>query len=330
MAAAGEDSLIRWLRRRLGPGSLLGDDAALLPPGTYAATVDSQIEGVHFVPGLDPALVARRLLAVNLSDLAATGADPAFALLALTARRGFDHRRFFRGLLAACRHRHVELAGGDLATSPGPVTATLTLLGTCPPGTRRLRRDGARPGHALWLGGTVGESAAGGRLVASGARLSGGKVTLPPGWEGRPESVRKAARRAVRRHLLPTPQLDLSGWLRQQWEGGALDVSDGLAKDLHRLCRESGVGAAVKLGALPLAPVFRALCLALEAQPDDLSLAGGEDYVLLFTLPPELAVPEEYGCRRIGEITVRRRVVLQTEKGSADLAERGFDHLAGD
>lgn len=328
MAAAGEDSLIRWLRRRLGPGSLVGDDAALLPPGSYAATVDSQIEGVHFVPGLDPALVARRLLAVNLSDLAATGADPAFALLALTARRGFDHRRFFRGLLAACKSWHVELAGGDLATSPGPVTATLTLLGTCPPGGRPLRRDGARPGHALWLGGTVGESAAGGRLVASGARLAGGKVALPPGWDAHPEPLRRAARRAVRRHLLPTPQLALSGWLRQQQEGGALDVSDGVSKDLHRLCRESGVGAAVEAAALPLPPGFHALCRVLAARPDDLRLAGGEDYVLLFTLPREIAVPREYGCRRIGEITVRRRVVLLSKKGVADLEERGFDHLS--
>lgn len=329
MAAAGEDELIRWLRRRLGSRSLVGDDAAFLPSGAYAATVDSQIEGVHFLPGLDAALVARRLLAVNLSDLAAAGADPAFALLALTARREFDHRRFFRGLLAACRTWQVELAGGDLATSPGPVTATLTLLGTCPTDGRPLRRDGARPGHSLWLGGTVGESAAGARLLAGGATFDGGRVALPPGWEKRPAALRQAARRAVRRHLLPTPQLALSGWLRQQPEGGVLDVSDGVAKDLHRLCRESSCGAVVELASLPLAPGFGALCRTLGVEPDDWSLSGGEDYVLLFTLPREAAVPEEYGCRRIGGITAGRRIVLQTERGTFDLAGRGFDHLAG-
>src|SRR6185436_12693499 len=124
-------------------------------------TTDSQIEGVHFPPGLDPALVARRLLAVNLSDLAAMGAEPRHAFLALAAPPGFAHRRFFRALLAACRLQGVELAGGDLARDPHHVHAVLTLLGTRPAAGRWLRRDGARPGHRLWHGGTVGESAAG-------------------------------------------------------------------------------------------------------------------------------------------------------------------------
>src|SRR5699024_2590314 len=131
----------------------------------------------------DPALLARRLLAVNLSDLAAMGAHPAYAFLALSAPSGFDHRRFFRALLAGCRRTSLRLAGGDLAASPH-VVATLTLLGTKPPRSRWLRRAGALPGHDLWLGGTVGESAAGRLLIERGARSH------------LPQTLRAAARRA--------------------------------------------------------------------------------------------------------------------------------------
>src|SRR5262245_7425297 len=103
MPLTGEDRLLGWLRARL-PGTLIGDDAALLPPlESCAVTVDSQIAGVHVPPDLDEATFARRLLSVNLSDLAAMGATPAWAFLALSAPPGFDHPRFFRALLAACR-----------------------------------------------------------------------------------------------------------------------------------------------------------------------------------------------------------------------------------
>lgn len=169
-----EDRLVEWLRRRLGAEDLLGDDTAVLPPpppgSRPVVTVDSQIAGVHHPADLDPALVARRLLAVNLSDLAATGAEPGHALLALSAPPSYDHRRFFAGLLAACRGHGVTLAGGDLARSEPPV-ASLTLLGVLPAGREPLRRGTARPGHALWLGGgPLGESAAGRQLLTRGAR----------------------------------------------------------------------------------------------------------------------------------------------------------------
>lgn len=325
MALAGEDRLLRWLRALLGE-SRLGDDAALLPAAAYAATVDSQIEGVHFVPGLDPALLARRLLAVNLSDLAAMGADPAFGLLALATPPGFDHRRFFRAFKAACHAWGVELAGGDLARGP-LLVATLTLLGRKPENGRWLRRDGARPGHAVWLGGTVGESAAGQRLVAAGARLFGGRVELPPAWPRDRNPRSRAARRAVRRHLLPEPQLGLGAWLRQQPEGGAIDLSDGLARDLHRLCRESRAGAEIDYATLPRPAGFVTLCRELGEDPDELALHGGEDYVLLFTLPEAIAVPDRFGCHRIGGMHRSSTVRLRRGAAVRELADRGFDHL---
>lgn len=320
-----EDRLLRWLRTQLDPG-LIGDDAAVLPAGgPFAVTVDSQIAGVHFVPDLDPALLAPRLLAVNLSDLAAMGAAPAYAFLALSTPPGFDHRRFFRSLLTACRKQGVTLAGGDLARSAQTV-ATLTLIGSRPEGGRFLHRSGAATGHDLWLGGTIGESAAGQRLIARGARLRQGRVELPTGFEAK-SSIRAAARRAVRRHLLPEPQLALGAWLGRQPEGAAMDVSDGLAKDLRRLCHESGAGAEIVAEDLPLADRFMDLCRSIDADPLDLALGGGEDYVLLFTLPAGIDPPAELGARRIGRITRSKKIVFHRGGSVGILPEAGWDHL---
>ena len=326
MPLTGEDRLLRWLRGRLGE-TLIGNDAAVLPGGgPFAVTVDSQIESVHFVSGLDPALVARRLLAVNLSDLAAMGAVPSWAFLALSAREGFDHRRFFRSLIAACRRHGVTLAGGDLAKSPGGTVATLTLLGTKPEDGRWLERSRARPGHDLWLGGTAGESAAGRILIDRGARKIGPSIDLPPDFEAS-APLETAARRAVRRHLLPEPQLELGLWLGRQPEASALDVSDGVARDLHRLCRESSVGASVISEAIPFAQRFETLSRALGADPLALALGGGEDYVLLFTLPPGIAPPPGFRGRRIGTVTREKKIILRQAGARRPLPASGWDHL---
>jgi thiamine-monophosphate kinase len=318
---ADENRLIDWLRRRLlkeAGGALVGDDAAVLPAGSFAdsfaITLDHQIAGVHFPPGLDPAIVARRLLAVNLSDLAAMGARPAYAFLALAAPPGFDHRRFFTALLAACRRHGLTLAGGDLARH-SLLTTSLTLLGTKEETARWLTRSSARPGHALWLGGTIGESAAGRLLIERGEPQEAAA------------SLRRAMRKAMRRHLQPTPQLALGRWLGRQEEGAAMDVSDGLARDLHRLCRASGVGAEVDAAALPFTDRFRMLCEAIGADPLALALGGGEDYVLLFTLPEGIAPPEP-GTRRIGRITKAKRLALLREGKYTTLPDAGWDHLA--
>lgn len=327
-----ETALLRWLRTQIDP-CLLGDDAAVISlgdglggaGGPFAVTMDSQIAGVHFVPDLDPAVLAPRLLAVNLSDLAAMGAEPAYAFLALSTAPGFDHRRFFRALIDACRPSGIVLAGGDLAQSPHATVATLTLIGRRPESGRFLHRKDAVPGHALWLGGTIGESAAGQRLIARGARLRGRRVVLPEGFSAS-ASLQGAARRAVRRHLAPRPQLALGTWLGRQDEGAAMDVSDGLAIDLRRLCAESGVGAEIIAAELPLPDRFGALCHEIGEDPVFLALGGGEDYVLLFTLPEGL-VPPEPEARRIGRITRSKRIVLCEDGGTRDLPVLGWDHL---
>lgn len=330
MPLSGEDRLLRWLRDRFDL-PLLGDDAAILPAGgPFAVTMDSQIEGIHFLPGLDPSLLARRLLAVNLSDLAAMGANPAYAFLALSTSPGFDHRRFFRAFVPACQLSGLTLAGGDLAKSPGGLVATLTLLGSRPPGGRWLSRSGARPGHDLWVGGTLGESAAGRLLLARGARAWGNQVEVPGEVLSGPPGLLAAARRAVRRHLSPTPQIELGAWLGRQSAGAAIDLSDGLARDLHRLSKESGTGAEVVLESLPFSARFARLCDHLGESPIDLALTGGEDYVLLFTLPSGIEPPESFTCRRIGRITNGARVVAIDRGSPRPLPAHGWDHLKQD
>lgn len=324
--SGAEDRLLTWLRRRLGPGHRLGDDVAFLDgPGALAVTLDHQIEGVHFLPHVPPEVVARRLAAVNLSDLAASGAEPWLAFLALAAPDGFPHRRFLASLLAELGRHRVELAGGDLASAPR-LTCSLTLVGRKRRGGRWIRRSGLRPGHRLWLGGTVGESLAGRELVRRGAGWERGHATLPAGLP-LPAELAPAARRAVRRHLLPAPQLALGAWLGRRRAGGALDVSDGLSRDLHRLCRASGVGAQLDLAALPQPSTTRRLLERLGLDPTAAALGGGEDYVLLFSLPERTAPPVGFGCRPIGRVTGGRRVTLVTEGRERPLAEAGWDHL---
>jgi thiamine-monophosphate kinase len=312
----GEDRLTAWLSRQAGTSRLLGDDAAFLSlPGDVAVTVDSQIEGVHFLPGLAPERIARRLLAVNLSDLAACGARPAYAFLALNAPGNLPHRRFLSALLRAARAAGIRLAGGDLASAPA-FAATLTLVGTRPRSGRWVRRDQVRAGDRLWVGGTLGEAAAGLLLQRSGGTLA-----------KKPAPLARAARRAVTRHLLPTPQLELGAWLGRRRRAAALDISDGLARDLHRLCRASGVGAVINGDGLPIADGFSALCAALGANPMQLALTGGEDYILLFALPADVVPPPRFNATAIGIATAGRGVTLNAAGKSSALPDRGFDHL---
>jgi thiamine-monophosphate kinase len=307
-SSPSEDGLLRWLKE-LDPelGRWIGDDTALLPAGgSRVVTVDTQIEGTHYPVGLDPRVVGRRLLAVNLSDLAAAGASPAFCFLSLATRPGFDHRRFFRAFLRCSHHHRLQLAGGDLASSTQTV-ASLTLMGSIPDGGRWLRRSDGEAGDGLWLGGTIGASALGRFLLAAGAATwRDGRVHLASpitGGSSQHQPLRQAVRRAVRRHLAPTPQLRLGHWLGRQERAAVIDLSDGFGKDLSRLCAASGVGAEIDVASLPLPPELDRLCAILRRPKMEVALAGGEDYVLLFSLPPAMSPPPRFRCRRVGTLT---------------------------
>lgn len=331
----GEERFVAWLRRRLPQPGLVGDDTAeLAASGRLIVTVDQQIEGTHFAPGLDPRLVARRLVAVNLSDLAASGARPRWALLALAVPPESDPRRLVEGVLAESKRYGLILAGGDVAHAP-LLTASLTLLGEKDRRDATLARDRAQPGHGLWLGGTVGESALGCELLLRGASLAGKTVSLPPQITDLPlkRELLSPARRAVRRNVLPNPQLALGRWLAElggRKAGACIDVSDGLAKDLRRLCTASGVGVELDLRQVRRAtsPRFEELAVALGLDPVAVALAGGEDYVLLFTLPVSVEPPPSLRCRRVGTVTRGRRLLMLDRDGRRHpLPRLGWDHL---
>lgn len=336
--SGGEEAFVAWLRRRLPPPVLVGDDTAALPPPArghhYVVTVDQQIEGSHFASGIDPVLLGRRLLGVNLSDIAAAGARPRWALLTLALPPEADPRPIVEGVLAEAKRHGVALAGGDVARGE-LLAATLTLIGEKSGRDAPLTRDRARPGHAVWLGGTVGESALGCELQLRGAHLRGASISFAQGGKGfEPEKrLQPAARRAVRRNVLPAPQLELGRWLAglgSRRAGACIDVSDGLAKDLRRLCTASGVGAELDLrslhGAVP--PRFDELAEALGLDPVAVALAGGEDYVLLFTLAENVAPPARFGARRVGRILAGRRLTMVDAGGHAlPLPRLGWDHL---
>ena len=327
---SGEDALTSWLSRK---APRIGDDAAFLPAGgPWAVTVDSQRQGVHFRDDLDARAIARRLVAVNLSDIAACGATPRYALSTLASPPGFDRKDFFRALVKELADRGTELIGGDLS-SAARVEATLTVIGEPVARGRFLRRDAARSGDRIWLGGPVGEARLGLALLERGAS-PGRPVHLP---EGLPARFSSFARRCLKRQLAPEPQLALGQWLaRRRRECAAIDISDGLAKDLSRLCRASEVGCNLDSGNFPRHRLFEPLAEWLGMDANAAMLAGGEDYVLLFTAPPRIAVPERFTCSRVGTIVAADQGAVIKGTGTADsedaealstYSELGWDHL---
>jgi thiamine-monophosphate kinase len=296
----------------------VGDDAALLrvPPGhELVACVDTLVDGHHFPHGSHADDIGWRALAVNLSDLAAMGARPAWATLALTLPDADEDwlEGFATGFGALATQHGVALVGGD--TTRGPLTISVQLLGLLETG-RALRRATARPGDLLYVTGWPGDAAAGlallqGRLQGSGAN-------------------RGALEHKFRR---PEPRVAFGARLRGV-ASSCIDVSDGLAQDLGRLVAASGVGAIVRAAELPLSRALYAL--AGEAQAREYALAGGDDYELLFTVPPParaalVALAASGGapaCHCIGEIVAGRGVRILGERGEMPVP-RGWDHFRG-
>ncbi len=278
---AGEDRIVETIRR-IVPNRVrdvvvgIGDDAAVLegPPGRHLVlTVDGLVEGVHFRRAWAAADVGYKALAVAVSDVAAMGGVPRHAVVSVVAPPDLPLRwveDLYRGLGEAGEEFAVGVVGGNLARTDGPVVVDVAVLGEVEP-ELCLRRGGARPGDAVVVTGTLGRSRGGLLVLERGVR--------DPRWEP-----------LVRAHLRPRPRLAEARIVALSRTASAMmDISDGLAVDLTRMCAASGVGVRLDASAVPVDPDLAALADRLGEDPLALALAGGEDYELLAAVPAESA-----------------------------------------
>jgi thiamine-monophosphate kinase len=340
LSELGEDGFIARLRERIprpGPAVRLGigDDAAalVLPPSEdLLVSTDVLVEGVHFTRTTVPLrYVGRKAVAVNASDIAAMGGRPLALLCSLASRPDMEVEELlelYTGLIGRATELGLDVIGGNLSATPGPLVLDATIVGTTSD-RKLLKRSGARPGEALYVSGRLGRAAAGLRFLAEGAVLSeAGELRVPPGWHGAPLPVVEACLRA---HLDPEPRIALGQFLcRRGLASACMDLSDGLARDLPRLCEASRVGCLVDEAALPVYSTGKEEAAGALA----LALSGGEDYELLFSTGEETSLADwgaesDLPLTRIGRLSepeagIRLRSV---DGGERPLAASGWDHF---
>ena len=316
----GEFELIRRYFSRPTPQTVLGpgDDCALLAPTPdmqLAITTDMLVEGTHFLADTDPAQLGWKALAVNLSDLAAMGARPRWALLAGSLPEAREARltAFAEGLFDCAQRYQVDLVGGD--TTRGPLNVCLTAIGEIPAGAA-LRRDRGVPGDDLWISGQPG-------LAALGLAHLQRRTRLPAAL----------ADRCIATLQRPLPRVELGLELRLRGlANAAIDVSDGLLADLGHIVESSAVAAEIFVAQLPSLPAGADPVLARRCQ-----LAGGDDYELLFSAPPasrpaiaDLAARRElplWRCGRLRGAAATGLTLLDENGQQMTIDERGFDHF---
>jgi thiamine-monophosphate kinase len=300
----------------------IGDDAAVL--GDQVITVDMMIEDVDFTRSIPLALVARKSLAMNLSDIAAMGAKPTYAVVALGiadwARAEVDD--FLVALRAAARQYGVEIVGGDLSRAE-KFTVSITALGRVE--TRPLLRSGAKPGHRIYVSRPIGGSAAGLYLLQHGWSV-GGEAPHDVGF-----AQREFAVSAIRRHVDPEPEVDLGLELSRIAEiTSCIDISDGLSTDLQHLCDASECGAEIERQRIPIFPDLLGSGSSLGIPVQEAVLHGGEEYALLFTSSlreSELSSRLGRPVYAIGRMTAERGMVLKENGMAKPLEARGWDHF---
>lgn len=320
----GEFDLIdRYFRRAQAaaesrPDVLLGigDDAALLriPDADLVAAVDTVVAGRHFLPDCDARSIGHRALAVNLSDMAAMGATPAWATLALTLP-AIDEawlERFSLGFMTLANEHGVALVGGD--TTGGPLVVSVQILGHVPHG-RALRRGGAQAGDVLMVTGTLGDSGA-------GLALASGKLMT---------TERAAAAELMLRFDYPTPRVQF-GLRARDIVHAAMDISDGLAGDLPKLAAASGLAACVDVAKLPLSAAMRAVVPVAQAR--EWAVAAGDDYELLLAVSPQHADRLTVAARElnltltaIGELRRGNGVTWELDGAPFAAPAEGYDHF---
>jgi len=331
IAELGEFGLIERLTAGLPqPTDVIvgvGDDAAILDTGgdeLVVATCDAQVEDTHFrLRHAHPQDIGRRALAVNLSDIAAMGARPRFALISLLLPPMLDVAildGIYAGLRAEAAQYNVALVGGNIARNAERLIIDITLLGTGMR-DRLLRRDSAEPGEVVMVTGSLG-SAAAGLLVLEDEQLA---AKIPP------ESLVGV----LAAHRTPTPRVAAGQWLAQHGVTTGIDVSDGLAADIAHICKASGVGVNIEAESLPIQPEVAMIATLAGRQPQDLALFGGEDYELLFTAPTDRAdvlaqalfIANGIEATAIGTMSKGTDLTLFRQGKSSPLHPTGWDHL---
>ncbi|MDY6852034.1 MAG: thiamine-phosphate kinase [Thermodesulfobacteriota bacterium] len=330
IADIGELDLIQRLAEALpprGPNVLkgLGDDCAVINAGSepLLLTTDQMVEGVHFIlKRTEPGRLAKKLLAVNLSDIAAMGGRPVCALLDAALPKDTDLSfwdDFSHALAEELKFRRLDLVGGDTSSSPGPLVLTMTLLGRGE-SNRIIYRSGAQAGDSLFISRPIGDSAAGLSLLE------------------RPDLDLDSADRAylLDSHEIPMAEEELGPFLASSGLVTAMiDLSDGLGTDLAHLAGACGLGAEIDAEALPMSRPARRLARLLDLDPLDWAIGGGEDYALLFTTPPStadrLAALVRQGLNR-GIFTVGRMISepglrRKSAGGFKPLDRRGYEHF---
>jgi len=324
---SSEAQMIREIQRITGHAKdrrlvlPIGDDTAAFrtqPGRLILVSTDALVEGIHFdLTYCSPEDVGWKALAVNLSDIAAMGGTPLYATtsIALTRKTSADFvGRLYRGLASIARQHAVTVIGGDTCRSPQGIFLDVTIIGEVEP-THMLTRHRARPGDMLYVTGELGGSSVGLELLS--------------------RSSRKIPRSAtIRRHLRPQPRCVAGRFLAERKLASAMiDLSDGLSTDLARLCEQSGVGALVEASQLPLAKIPGRQRQLLPNPLLHYALHGGEDYELLFAVPPRFSqrVPGQIdGLRvhRIGCLTRATGIWLLDGQEKHRLNPGGFDHFA--
>jgi thiamine-monophosphate kinase len=303
----------------------LGDDAAALTPPAgcdLVVTTDGVIAGVHFLAGDPPHSIARKALRMNLSDLAAKGATPVGFLLSIALPKDTQESwvaAFAEGLGQDIRHYGCPLLGGDTDRTPGPLSISITAFGTLPHGAM-VRRATAEPGDIIAVTGTIGDAALG-VLLNRDADLAGQ-------WR-----LSSAANEHLRqRYLLPQPRNALAEALRAH-ASAAMDVSDGLAGDLAKLCRASRLAAEVEVADVPLSDAARA-ALSADTKLIDRILTGGDDYEIVLTVPVAqfgaLRIAAENAgvpLAKIGQVTSGQGVRFLREGKVLSFAQPSYSHF---
>ncbi len=304
----------------------IGDDCAVIGPyedKLFLITTDLLVEDVHFTWGkISPEHLGQKAVAVNLSDIAAMGGKAIHLFLSLAipkSTRVKDLHSIYRGIKTMCERYGVNILGGDTSASPDRLMINVSVLGEVNE-KEVLYRDGARPGDGIYVTGTLGDSAAGLKLLKR--ELSA------------PETL---ANSLIKTHNLPVPCLETGRMIaRTRMASAMIDLSDGLLADLRHICEASDAGANLYHSGLPLSPELEALSEINNFDPHDLALSGGEDYRLLVTVPRKYAssFQKTFETEKlahiylIGEITRPNRItVLMPDGIEKQLDTKGFEHF---